>query len=117
MKDCFIYGVLGGFIGTLYMGWLVSSKWTQVKEPSLAVVDMKVLISKKSQQVAKNQPPEKSNNSLPIREAAAQLKEDLSTFATIHNLILLTKGVVISGDVPDKTEEILEAMEKGDGHP
>lgn len=117
MKECLIYGILGGFIGSLYMGWLVSSKSTPSKELNLAIVDMQLLISKKSQQLAINQPFEKSKNPIPVREAAIQLKDDLNTFAITHNLILLTKGTVVSGDIPDKTEEILALMEKGNNHP
>lgn len=117
MKECLIYGILGGFIGSLYMGWLLSSKSPYSKDPSLALVDMQELIAKKSQQLAMSQSFEKSEKSKPIREAAVQLKEDLNTFATNNNLILLTKGIVVSSNLPDKTEEILAMMERGNEHP
>jgi hypothetical protein len=47
-----------------------------------------------------------------VREAANRLKEDLKTFAILHNLILVTEGVIVGGDVPDKTDEFLAWLEK-----
>ena len=120
MKDCLIYGLLGGFIGSLYMGWICASK---SPHPSLAVVDMQALISKKSQQLAMNQNLEKYSSQgrelvplshLSIQEVASQLKDDLNAFASTHNLVLLAKGAVVSGDVPDKTQEILNILEGGE---
>lgn len=123
MNESIIYGLLGGVIGSLYMGWICSSK-----PPQLAVVDMQVLISKRSQQLAKALAPEtlvskalvpetfvpetraSSAQVSSVREAGDRLKEDLKTFATVHNLILLAKGSVVGGDLPDKTEEILAQM-------
>ncbi|MCE3231704.1 MAG: hypothetical protein K0R52_1632 [Alphaproteobacteria bacterium] len=49
-----------------------------------------------------------------IQEAGDRLKEGLKAFATTQNLILLAKGTVVEGDLPDKTEEILGLIEKGD---
>lgn len=124
MKECLIYGILGGFIGSLYMGWLLSSKSPHSKDSSLAVVDMQSLVSRKSQQLAttmlsdhpsSNQPS--FINSISIRETATQLKDDLERFATTHNLILINKLAVVSGNVPDKTEEISDLMERGINHP
>ena len=128
MNESIIYGLLGGVIGSLYMGWICSSK-----PPQLAVVDMQVLISKRSQQLAKALAPETLVSKTPVpetlmsgtrassarvpstqvssvREAGDRLKEDLKTFAATHNLILLAKGSVVGGDLPDKTEEILAQM-------
>lgn len=119
MNESIIYGLFGGVIGSLYMGWICSSK-----PPQLAVVDMQVLISKRSQQLAKALVPETlvsetraSSARVPstqvssVREAGDRLKEDLKTFAATHNLILLAKGSVVGGDLPDKTEEILAQMD------
>jgi len=113
MNESIIYGLFGGVIGSLYMGWICSSK-----PPQLAVVDMQVLISKRSQQLAKALVSETRASSArvpstqvsSVREAGDRLKEDLKTFATMHNLILLAKGSVVGSDLPDKTEEILAQM-------
>lgn len=123
MKESLIYGLLGGFIGFLYMGWICSSKSSQPLSASLAVVDMQLLISKKSQQLAMSQASEKRKpearelfplSHLSIQEAASQLNDDLNAFAATHNLVLLAKGAVVSGDIPDKTQEILAILEKGE---
>ena len=121
MKDSLIYGILGGLMGSLYMGWICSPKSLQSSNASLAVVDMQTLISKKSQQLAMKLTSEavKAEASDPIshvsiQEAASRLKEDLNTFAVIHNLVLLSKGSVVGGDVPDRTQEVLSMIEKGE---
>jgi len=129
MNESIIYGLFGGVIGSLYMGWICSSK-----PPQLAVVDMQALISKRSQQLAKVLEPETlapkalvpetlvSKTRVPsiqvssarvssVREAGDRLKEDLKTFAATHNLILLAKGSVVGGDLPDKTAEILAQID------
>jgi hypothetical protein len=123
MKESLIYGLLGGFIGFLYMGWICYSKSSQPAITSLAVVDMQLLISRKSKQLAMDRSSEKYNpqvrelfplSRLSIQEAADHLKDDLNAFAAIHNLVLLAKEAVVSGDIPDKTQEILDMMEKGE---
>jgi Skp family chaperone for outer membrane proteins len=124
MKDGLIYGIFGGIIGSLYMGWICSSKSFTPHPTSLAIVDMQLLISKKSQQLAMSQASERHNSQVrelfplsqqSIQEAANHLKDDLNTFAVTHNLVLLAKGVVAGGDIPDKTQEVLAMIEKGDG--
>lgn len=126
MKESIIYGLFGGLIGSLYMGWICFPKPLQSLHTCLAVVDMQALISKKSQQLAKTIMPETRMPgtqasparvppaSVSIREAADHLKEDLNAFAATHNLILLAKGAVVAGDIPDKTEEILAMIEAGE---
>ena len=122
MKDGLIYGIFGGLIGSLYMGWICSSKSSHPHASSLAVVDMQLLVSRKSRQLAMGQATERRNpqtrealplSHLPIQEAANHLKDDLNDFAATHNLVLLAKGSVVGGDVPDKTQEVLAMMEKG----
>lgn len=119
MKENLIYGLFGGLIGSLYMGWIYSPKPLQSHNTSFAVVDMQALISKKSQQLAMKLTSEKSQTEpgipisrISIQEAANRLKEDLTAFAATHNLILLAKGAVVSGDIPDKTDEILTLLEE-----
>ena len=122
MKESLVYGLFGGLIGSLYMGWIYSPK-----PPSLAVVDMQALISMKSQQLAKTLGsgtlvPETHMSKTRVsetllsetQEAGERLKKGLKAFALTHNLILLAKGAIVEGNLPDKTEEILALIEKGD---
>jgi hypothetical protein len=119
MKENLIYGLLGGFIGFLYLGWISLPKSSQSSHASLAVVDMQALISKKSQQLAAmlasekhSSQPRESSSFLSIQDAAHRLKDDLNTFAATHNLVILSKEAVVSGDLPDKAEEILVLIEE-----
>ena len=89
--------------------------WDLFKSPHrLAVVDMQALIAKGSQHLAKTSPNKAlgkgsakvSNHQ--IQEMGEQLKETLEAFATKNRLILLSKGTVMGGDLPDYTAEIME---------
>ena len=135
MKESLIYGLFGGFIGSLYMAWIYSPPTPKCqhaccRRACMAVVDMQALISKKSQQLAAFMPEkltqsQESTTHVPsirharlrhncLRDAKDQLKEGLKAFAITHNLILLAKGAVVEADLPDKTEEILALIQKGD---
>lgn len=97
---------LGGVLGSA-MGWSFFKP-----PPRLAVVDLQALVSKGSQHLAKAS----SNKMLgkaakisrhQIQELSEQLKEILEDFAAQHHLILLAKGAVMGGNLPDYTEEIM----------
>jgi hypothetical protein len=122
MKESLVYGLFGGLIGSLYMGWIYSPK-----PPSLAVVDMQTLVSLKSRQLAKTLAETRMSETQRVsetlesgtllsetQEAGERLKEGLKAFALTHNLILLAKGATMGGNLPDKTEEILALIDKGD---
>ena len=120
MKDKTLYisiGIAAFFlIGGMALGGALNtgSAWTFFKPPPrLAVVDMQALIAKGSQHLAKSSskkvPDEASKvSSHQIQKAGEQLKETLETFATKHHLILLIKGAVMGGDLPDYTNAIME---------
>lgn len=131
MKEEIIYGIFGGLIGSFYMGWLCSSKSAQCPSTSLAVVDMQALIARKALMLAMIPKTESSQlkiqgsgqeldsplslrHTSSIQEAADRLKEDLKEYSVTHNLVLLSKGSVVSGDIPDKTDELLDLIEKGE---
>ena len=103
-------------IGGLALGGALGSgtAWSFFKpSPRLAVVDMQALIAKGSQHLAKTSPNKALGkaskvSSHQIQEAGEQLKETLEAFATKHHLILLTKGAVMGGNLPDYTEEVME---------
>lgn len=121
MRDKTIYKSIGVaiffLIGGMALGGILNGEtaWSFLKlAPRLAVVDMQALIAKQSQHLAKTS----SNKALgkgsakisrhKIQEAGEQLKETLEAFAVKHHLILLAKGAVMGGDLPDYTNAIVE---------
>ena len=108
--------IVGMALGGVLNG---ETAWSFLKlSPRLAVVDMQALIAKGSQHLAKNSPNKTlgkgfakvSNHvsSHQIQEVGEQLKEKLEAFAAKHRLILLAKGAVMGGNLPDYTAEIME---------
>jgi hypothetical protein len=103
-------------IGGMALGGVLGSgtAWSFFKPPlRLAVVDMQALIAKGSQHLAKTSPNKALGktskvSSHQIWQAGEQLKETLEAFATKHHLILLAKGAVMGGNLPDYTEEVME---------
>jgi len=103
-------------IGGIALGRALNGEtaWSFFKPPPrLAVVDMQALIAKSSQRLAKTASHKASGkasrvSSPQIRQAGEQLKEILENFATRRHLILLAKGAVMGGNIPDYTTEIME---------
>jgi hypothetical protein len=108
-------------IGGMALGGALNggTAWDFFKSPRrLAVVDMQALIAKGSQHLAKTSPNKALGkgsakvfnhvSSHQIQEAGEQLKETLEAFAAKHRLILLAKGAVMGGVLPDYTDEIME---------
>jgi hypothetical protein len=104
-------------IGGMALGGVLTggSAWSFFKlSPRLAVVDMQALIAKGSQHLAKTTSHKALGkgsakvSSHQIQEVGEQLKETLEAFAAKHHLILLSKGVVMGGNLPDYTAEIME---------
>jgi hypothetical protein len=113
MKPMIIYLYLGifGCFTLSGMAWIFSKVHHQ---PQLGVVDMQVLIAKHSQHLAKPKAGQKSGkvSSYQIQELSDRLKEDLEFFAAKHNLILLAKGSVMGGKLPDYTDEFLPLSDR-----
>lgn len=117
MKECLMYGFLGGFLGSLYMGWIGASKPTPCPPPNLAVIDIPEILSKKAEHLVQQFSPSPQTATVPtntarIQEAGNRLKDDLRAFATTHNLILLAKNAVVGDTLPDKTAEFLALLEE-----
>jgi len=100
---CLLYGLFGGLLGSLCMGWLCLP--TPPSQATLACVDLQKLVSK--EQGAHPQEPHKRM----LGQLAKSLEQDLELFAKQHNLILLLKGTVIGGDIADKTAAFLAWLE------
>ena len=73
------------------------------KSPQLATVDMKTLISTGSQNLAKRG----RTSTREVQDWGDRLKEGLESYGKERQLILLAKGAVIGGNLPDVTEEVL----------
>jgi hypothetical protein len=104
MKDVILYGVLASLGLGMGATWMISPK-----VPVFAVVDTGVLISQRAQKLAKIHGTK--INPQQIQEVSEHLKDDLKSFAQVHQVILLTKGAVVGGALPDLTDEFLS---KGD---
>ena len=109
MKPMVIYLCLGifGCITLSGMAWVFSKVH---HKPERALVDMQALIAQQSQRLAKTRPGKVSARQ--VQEVSDRIKEILEIFAAKHNLILLAKGGVMGGALPDHTFEILTFLEQ-----
>jgi len=108
MKHLHFYLVMSIF-GSLVLGiiWGGGMAWLFSRNaPQFAVVDMQALIVQQSQHLTKTHAGKVSTRQ--VQDASEQLKEKLETFALKHDLILLNKGAVMGGNLPDYTAEIAE---------
>ena len=72
-------------------------------------VDTNALIAKQSQILAKHYPKGKISNSI-LQQGADQIKEKVATFAKENNLVIIAKGAIWGGTLPDYTEAILHLL-------
>jgi hypothetical protein len=101
-----------GFLSGLQLCTLVFV----LKKPSqknFGVVDAHALVSIEAQKVMaedpKNQlPPEK------LHEIAMHLKKRVEHFASTHTIILLAKGAVWGGELPDYTDSVMTWLQAED---
>ena len=88
------------------------------KQPTFAVVDMNRLISQRAQNLAKLRlkGDQSKQKIMPqqIRDLSTNLKEDLDDFAKENGVIILSKGAVAGGHLPDFTEAALSLFEEGE---
>ena len=87
-----IYGILTIAMGVLW--------WTRPVVPRFGIVDMQALIAQKAQAIAK------TPGAKVLPEHIDELKHVLQQVAEERHVVLLVKGAVIGGDLPDMTDEI-----------
>ena len=106
-RDTLIYSVLiiGAFGAASLMIW-----WAP-KAPTLGVVDMRLLISQRAQVIAR---PGVTLTTYQIKDLSQHLRDDLNDLARENGVILLTKGVVAAGELPDYTDAALSLSEEGE---
>ncbi len=111
MKDALIYSVITSLILVVGCGVFWSAR-----KPIFAVVDMNRLISQRAQKLAKlNLTGDQSKRKImtqQIRDLSTNLKEDLDDFAKENGVIILSKGSVAGGQLPDFTEPALSLFEE-----
>lgn len=79
------------------------------RRPAFVTVDTVVLVSKQAEQLAARYPKGKIAT-IELQQIAEQLKESVSKIAKEKNLVILAKGAVWGGDLPDYTPAILELI-------
>jgi hypothetical protein len=72
-------------------------------------VDTSALIAKQSELLVKYYPKRKVSNHI-LQEGADQIKEKVVTFAKENNLVIIAKGAIWGGTLPDYTEQILQSL-------
>jgi hypothetical protein len=101
------YVNLIGLITTLSLS--VAACWIslhRVDSQPLGVVDLHLLIQLQSQQLARSYP----NGQVPpgvIQQVVEDIKTIIKNVGQHHNITLLAKGAVLSGEHPDYTQAIL----------
>lgn len=106
-QETLIYSVMifGGLISGVAMFCCAP------KSPAIGVIDMRLLISQRAQAIVQ---PGVTLRSHQIKDLSLRLRNDLNDLARENGVILLTKGVVAGGELPDYTDAALSLIEKGD---
>lgn len=113
LKDTLIYS----FIASLILAAGFSMFWGS-KQATFAVVDMNRLISQRAQKLAQLRltADQSKQKIMPqqIRDLSTNLKEDLDNFAKENGVIILARGSVAGGHLPDFTEAALSLFDEGE---
>lgn len=106
-RETLIYSVL--IIMTF--GTALLMIWWAPKPPALGVVDMRLLITQRAQNIARSGITLTAHQ---IKDLSQHLKDDLNDLARENGIILLTKSVVVGGELPDFTPAALSLAEEGE---
>ena len=93
----------------LWLTLLTLFLYLQPSALRFGVVDMQVLISTQAQQLISKHQANVPNETL--QATLIRIKEVLRTYSEQHNIILLSKNLVVEGDLNDVTPAILEKLE------
>lgn len=78
---------------------------------AFGTVDTNALIAKQSAILAKHHPhPQGKVNQQILQQGADQIKEKVRAFAKENNLVIIAKGAIWGGTLPDYTEQILQLL-------
>ena len=74
-------------------------------------IDTNALIAKQAKTLAKHYPhPQRKVSHHLLQQEADQIKEKVRAFAKDNNLVLIAKGAIWGGNLPDYTEQILQLL-------
>jgi hypothetical protein len=73
-------------------------------------VDTTALIAKQAEKLAKHYPQGKVRKN-ELEHLANQIKEKVATFAKDNGLVIVAKGAIWGGNLPDYTEKILQTLD------
>lgn len=76
---------------------------------AFGTVDTSALIAKQSEILAKHYSQGKISNPI-LQEGADQIKEKVRAFAKDNNLVIIAKGAIWGGNLPDYTEKVLQTL-------
>ncbi len=77
---------------------------------AFGTVDTSTLIAKQSQLLAKHSRQGKISQHI-LQEGANQIKEKVAAFANDNNLVIIAKGAIWGGTLPDYTEKVLQTLD------
>ncbi len=98
-----LIGLVAAFGLSITAFWLGVSN---ARSKPLGLVDMQLLLSAQSQQLAKTYP----NGQVPpgvMQQIVEDIKTVIQDYGQDQKITLLAKGAVLSGELPDYTQEIL----------
>ncbi len=105
--------LLAGFLIGIFILFSFVKRVEPLYRPSFGVVDTQALIQFEAQKLAKES-PQKELSEKKLEEVANRLKQKINLFAYNNEVVVLAKGAVWGGDLPDYTEMILEDLKKVD---
>jgi hypothetical protein len=103
-----LIGLVAAFCLSMVAFWLGVSN---ARSKAFGLVDMQLLLSTQSQALAKSYP----NGQVPsgvMQQVVEDIKMVIKDFGQDQNITLLAKGAVLSGELPDYTQEVLNESER-----
>ena len=76
---------------------------------AFGTIDTSALIAKQSELLAKHYPQGKVSQQI-LQQGADQIKEKVRAFAKDNNLVIIAKGAIWGGNLPDYTEAIFHLL-------
>lgn len=106
----FIFLLVGVFIG-IFIIFSFLKRTESLYQPSFGVVDTQALVQLEAEKLAKESPQEALSDEK-LEHIAERLKQKVKLFAYFNQVVVLAKGAVWGGNLPDYTEMILEDIKE-----